>query len=294
MNSSVPVPVPGAEGVGGLLALPDQGAAVTLTNVDCLADDLLLLAVRGNGTLAARGKLRFGVAAAELIQLAARGSVDISDSQITVLDSSSTGDPLLDDALASMTTGATAPSVKIWVGLNRPGLTVRHLAALMAAGTIREGQRKVLGLFPDMRLKITDPERQAQARARLDAIASGASEIGPEQAALAGLADAVGLAAVLYRGDQLKRVRAAAHDDQVATAAWSAGKRKSAASPESSGAGTQGFNLSGVFAVTGSAHYVAHHPPAYGSGSGGIGGSGHHGGAGGGGHHHGGGFGGHH
>jgi Golgi phosphoprotein 3 (GPP34) len=132
----------------GLGTLPDRGAAVTVTNMDWLADDLLLLAVRGNGTRAAREKLRFGVAAAELVQLAARGSVDISDGQITILDSSSTGDPLLDDALASMTTRATVPSAKMWVGLNRPGLAGRHLAALMAAGTIREGQRKTLGLSP--------------------------------------------------------------------------------------------------------------------------------------------------
>lgn len=105
-----------------------------MTVMDWLADDLLLLAVRGNGTLAVRDKLRFGVAAAELVQLAARGRVEVSDGLITVLDSSPAGDPLLDDALASMTAGAAAPSVKTWVGLNRPGLVGRHLAALMGPG----------------------------------------------------------------------------------------------------------------------------------------------------------------
>lgn len=272
--------------------LPDRGAAVTVTNMDWLVDDLLLLAVRGNGTLAARRKLRFGVAAAELVQLAARGSVDISDGQITILDSSPTGDPLLDDALASMTARAAVPSVRTWVGLNRPGLAGRHLAALMAAATIREERRKVLGLFPVTRLEVTDPGRQAQARARLDAIASGTGDIGPEQAAVAGLADAVGLAAILYRGAALKRIRAAAGSDQLASAARSAGTRKTALPADTSRAGTPNLNLPAIWAVTGAAQYVAHHPPAYGAGTGG--GGHHHGGAGGG-HHHGGGVsGGHH
>jgi hypothetical protein len=255
--------------------------------MDWLADDLLLLAVRGNGTLAARKKLRFGVAAAELVQLAARGSVDVSDGQITILDSSSTGDPLLDDALASMKMPATVPSVKMWVGLNRPGLAGRHLAALMAAGTIRQGQRKTLGLFPVTRLEVTDPERQAQARARLDAIASSTGDIGPEQAAVAGLADAVGLAAILYRGAALKRIRAAAGSDQVTSATRSAGQRKTAVPADAYGAGTPGLNLSTICAVTGAARYVAHHPPAYGVGTGGADGGGHHhgGGVSGGGHH---------
>lgn len=258
--------------------------------MDWLADDLLLLAVRGNGTLAVRRRLRFGIAAAELVQLAARGSVDVGDGQITVLDSSPPGDPLLDDALASMTAGAAVPSVRVWVGLNRPGLVGRHMAALMAAGTIRERPRKAAGLFPVMRLEVTGPARLEQARARLDAVASGTAGTGPEQAALAGLVGAVGLDTVLYRGEPLARIRAAAADDQIAGAARSVGKRTTAVPDNAPGTGAPGLDRYSALAITAAAHYVARHPPAYGTHGGGTGSSQYHGGGSGGGHHHGGGL----
>lgn len=177
-----------------------------------LTDDFLLLAVRRNGRLALREKLRFGVAAGELIQLASRGSVDINDGQITILDPTPVGDPLLDDAVAMMTTespAAVPPTIRRWIALYRPGLVGRHVAALKAAEAISEEQRKKLRLFQVTRLVIIDVQRWDRTREQLDAIASGSADIGPEQAALAGLAEAVGLAAVLYRGKARERIKEA-------------------------------------------------------------------------------------
>jgi hypothetical protein len=171
--------------------------------METLAEDLLLLAVRPNGKLGAAPKLRFGLSGSELVRLAAARRVDIVRGRIVVLDAAPTGDDLLDAALQSMSGGRRQPTAKAWVARSRPGLLDRYLDRLAAAGVIRAEGRQVLGLFPGTRWVVVDTARQAQVRARLDAIASGSvapGSLDSEQAAFAGLAGAIGLSALIYPG----------------------------------------------------------------------------------------------
>jgi Golgi phosphoprotein 3 (GPP34) len=171
--------------------------------METLAEDLLLLAVRPNGKLGAAPKLRFGLSGSELVRLAAARRVDIVRGRIVVLDAAPTGDDLLDAALQSMTRGRRQPTAKAWVAHSRPGLVDRYLDRLAAAGVIRSEGRQIMGLFPGTRWVVVDTGRQAQVRARLDAIASGSvapGSLDSEQAAFAGLAGAIGLSALLYPG----------------------------------------------------------------------------------------------
>jgi hypothetical protein len=168
--------------------------------MDELGDDLLLLAASPDGTLAVLPKLRFGLAGSELVRLAAAGRVDVVRGRIVVLDPAPTGDPLLDDALASMTGGRREPTAKAWVARHRPGLVGRYLARAEAAGIIRAHQRKALGFVPVTRWTVLDIARAAQARARLEAVAASTGAVSPEQAALAGLASAIDVAGVVFRG----------------------------------------------------------------------------------------------
>jgi Golgi phosphoprotein 3 (GPP34) len=171
--------------------------------METLAEDLLLLAVRPNGKLGAAPKLRFGLSGSELVRLAAARRVDIVRGRIVVLDAAPTGDDLLDAALQSMTGGRRQPTAKAWVARSRPGLVDRYLDRLAAAGVIRAESRQIMGLFPGTRWVVVDTARQAQVRARLDAIASGSvapGSLDSEQAAFAGLAGAIGLSALIYPG----------------------------------------------------------------------------------------------
>jgi hypothetical protein len=158
--------------------------------MDELGDDLLLLTARPDGTLALSPKLRFGLSGAELVRLAAAGRVDIVRGRIAVLDTAPTGDALLDEALASMTGGRRGPAAKAWVARDRRGLVERYLARAEAAGTLRSERGQRLGFIPVTRWLVVDTARAAQARARLEAIATGNGAVGPDQAALAGLAAA--------------------------------------------------------------------------------------------------------
>jgi Golgi phosphoprotein 3 (GPP34) len=214
--------------------------------MDDLSNDLLLLAVRADGTLALPAKLRFGVAGSELVRLAAAGRVDIVRGRIVVRDTTSTGDPLLDEALASVSGasvsgasvsgasvsgasvsgGGREPTAKAWVARNRPGLVGRYLARAEAAGIIRADRRKALGFIPVTRWMVLDGPRAAQARARLVAAAEGTSPLDPAQAALAGLASAIDVTRVVFPGRDgaaaRKRLRQAAKREPVAADATQA------------------------------------------------------------------------
>ena len=73
-----------------------------------------------------------------------------------------------------MTSGWREPTAKAWVKRVRPGLVERYLARAEAAGAISQHARKALGFIPVTRWVVIDTARAAQARARLEAAASGA------------------------------------------------------------------------------------------------------------------------
>jgi hypothetical protein len=197
--------------------------------METLSDDLILLAIRPNGVIAAAAKLRYGVSGSELVRLAAMGRVGIERGRIIVLDKSPIGDLLLDDALADMADGTRPPSAKKWVASHRGELVRRYLERLAAAGTIRLERRKALGFITVDGWKVIDTGRLAAARARLDAVAQGTGVVGMPEIALAGLATAVGLPAVIYPGfggsaarRQIARAARGAHSAAEVTQAVSA------------------------------------------------------------------------
>ena len=188
--------------------------------MDELSDDLLLFAARADGTLTIPAKLRFGLAGAELVRLAAARRVDIVRGRIVVRDATPVGDPLLDEALASMTGRWREPTAKAWVARHRQGLVGRYLARAEAAGIIGADRRKALGFIPVTRWTVLDTARAAQARARLEAAAANTGTLDLAQAALAGLASAIDVTRLVFPGRAgtaaRKRLRQAAKREPAA------------------------------------------------------------------------------
>jgi hypothetical protein len=125
-----------------------------------------------------------------------------------VTDQSPGLDPFLDAALANLDGSRRGVRAKAWVSHPRRGITEAYLERLAAGGVLQAEQGTRLGIFPVTRWRITDARRQAEARARLDAIALSAGPVSTAQAALGGLAYAAGLGAVLYPGRANRQARA--------------------------------------------------------------------------------------
>lgn len=193
------------------------------TAMEDLAADLIVLAARRDGKLDVLAKLRFGLSASELVRLAAARRIDIAGERILVLDTAPTGDLLLDEALARVMERKRPNTAKAYVARPRPGLVKRYLARLEDDGIIQADRRTVLRFIPVTRWVIVDTARVARSRATLQAVAGGAGTVEPAQAALAGLACAIGAASYVFPGvpgvPARKRLREAAMRDPAAAAA---------------------------------------------------------------------------
>jgi hypothetical protein len=224
--------------------------------MDELAEDLLLIAVSSDGTLVIPVKLRFGLAGSELVRLAAAGRVEVVRGAIVIRDSASTGDQLLDEALASMVGGWRKTPAKAWVARHRAGLVERYLSRAEAAGTISAHRRRALGFIPVTRWEVVDTARAAQARARLEAAAASAGALDPGQAALAGLASAIDVTHFVFPGRAgaavRKRLREAARREPTAADATAAvaAAGSSAAQRAATDAATQAAMDAAVRAAT--------------------------------------------
>ena len=176
--------------------------------METLGEDLVLLAIRpGNGTIAAKDRLAYGLRGSELVRLAASGRVGITGDRIVVLDGGPTGDERLDAALASLAGARRPPRPKTWVGHPPARICDVYLARLAAAGAIREERGTRLGFIPLIRWRMADPARAADSRARLDAIVQASGPVNTAEAAYAGLASASGLGPVLYPGSAGRPLR---------------------------------------------------------------------------------------
>ncbi|HEY3907116.1 MAG TPA: GPP34 family phosphoprotein [Streptosporangiaceae bacterium] len=184
--------------------------------MDTLGDDLLLLAIDPKrGRVRAVHLVRYGLMGAELIRLVASELVLIKDGRLVVAEpATATGDLQLDTALASIADASKPPKPKSWASKPRRGIVTGYLTKLANAGKIHRsaGTRA--------RWQVADQAGLATARARLDAIAVGTGPVDLEQAAYGGLAHALQLDRLLYRGWDNRAVRK--RMKEIAQGKWTA------------------------------------------------------------------------
>ncbi|MGI8452052.1 MAG: GOLPH3/VPS74 family protein [Streptosporangiaceae bacterium] len=90
---------------------------------ETLGEDLVLLSIRpGNGLIATRQRIGYGLRGSELVRLAASGRIAITNDRIVVLDDRPTGDERLDAALVSLVRARRPEQPKSWV--SRPGARI--------------------------------------------------------------------------------------------------------------------------------------------------------------------------
>src|SRR5215469_8480993 len=181
--------------------------------MDTLGEDLVLLSLGpDSGRVRTAQKIGYGLMGSELVRLAASGRVDVQAGRIIVLGGAPTGHAELDVALASIAASRRPPRAERWVGRPPRDICGAYLERLAAAGRVRREGRLLT------RWRIVDVQRVTEARARLEAIAVPGAELDQAEAALGGLAHAIGLDAVLYPGRANRHVRKRLQ--QIARGQW--------------------------------------------------------------------------
>jgi hypothetical protein len=181
-----------------------------------LAEQVLLIALddeRGKDTTGWGSDP--GLAAALLLDLAARELVQVVDDRIVAVDGPDPGHELLRDAHAAITADDKPRRARHWVDkLPRElkPLKQRVARGLVERGVLGEERSKILGLFESTRFPEADPAVERDLRERLGAVLVTGREPTEEEALLIGLLHPLGLIEkVVARADrQAARARAKA------------------------------------------------------------------------------------
>ena len=175
-----------------------------------LAEDLIILSIRGDGKMVRWNQIRLGIVGAELIRLAAHRRIRVErrrllwyvSGAIHLVDDTATGDSNLDRHLRALVGhAATPPSLGSWIGhYDRDEIRDSYMQRLCDTGVLRRERNEARSWpFRRTRWPILATSRATRAHARLDAALDAGDHASPEQTSLAGLASAIKLHEHLYR-----------------------------------------------------------------------------------------------
>src|SRR5690349_10988392 len=143
-----------------------------------IAEDLLLLLYNDESGKPITGNpgLDYSLAGAVLIELTLLGRVDIAvagedvkEGRLKVLDTSSTGDAILDERLAMLAEKAGQKPKNLMGKLSKK-LRDQVLARLAERGVLEADKGRVLGLFPVTRWPAKDARHEAEVRTALESV----------------------------------------------------------------------------------------------------------------------------
>lgn len=160
-----------------------------------------------------RNTLGLVLAGAVLVDLAAAGHLrtaedgeDVKEGRLVVETDGSTGDDLLDDALAIVRT-KEGKKPKATLEKLRKGLRERVLERLVAAGELRRDEQTTLKVLSTVRWPAGDGHREDEIRRDIDAVLLRGAEPDERSAALIGLLVAVDAAAKAVPSDDKRALK---------------------------------------------------------------------------------------
>jgi Golgi phosphoprotein 3 GPP34 len=148
------------------------------------------------------------IAGGVLMELALRENIDTDLKSLFVVNPKPTGDALLDDFLAEITAEPERHPSAWWIdrlSTRHPDLVERILGRLVAAGILREEERKFLWVFSHRAYPQVSGREEREAKARLMSVLFKDEVPNPRDTLLLGLANSTGvLSAILSREEQDK------------------------------------------------------------------------------------------
>jgi hypothetical protein len=178
-----------------------------------LYEEIMLLALRDDKGTLLTYVAEFAIAGALLAELMLDGRIAITDAKkqhVGTRDTSPTGDPILDEALARIAKRKRPASVVAWLGQLAGAKWLRHRAAqqLCRRGILRADEKTVLLFFKQKLYPELDPmpERRLLERMRA-AVTSESGTVDPRTAAVISLAHGTHLLSAALGKDVVKRRR---------------------------------------------------------------------------------------
>jgi hypothetical protein len=156
------------------------------------------------------------IAGGILMELALRGNIDTDLKSLFVVNPNPTGDPLLDEFLQKIISVPERHSSSWWIdqlSTRNGDLSARILARLVAAGILREEERRFLWVFSRRAYPQVSGREEREAKARLLAVLFNDEVPDPRDTLLLGLANSTDVLSAILTGDE--REKAAPRIDEV-------------------------------------------------------------------------------
>jgi hypothetical protein len=149
------------------------------------------------------------VAAGILMELALRRRIDTDQTSLFIIDSTPTGDTLLDEILDEIKAEADTHSSAWWidsVSMRHDGLIDRVLHRLVSAGVLQEEERTFLWVFSHRAYPQVTGREEREAKARLMGVLFKDELPDPRDTLLLGLANATGALSKILSDDEMRKV----------------------------------------------------------------------------------------
>ena len=176
------------------------------------AEEILLLALDDEtGRFVRMGTqgLGYPLAGAVLMDLALRGKIDADLEKVEVIDSSPTGEPLLDGPLERIVSESEPFSAREWIGRLLPeseAVEEGALSRLVERGVLRREEKRVLWVFKERRYPMVDDTEEKEVKRRLVDLLLSDEIPSPRDVALIALVDACDLLGTVLSAREVERV----------------------------------------------------------------------------------------
>ncbi|MFD3327407.1 GPP34 family phosphoprotein [Streptomyces sp. NPDC058701] len=195
-----------------------------------LAEEIVLLSLDDeSGSAKQRQAASWAVAGGILLELVLAGKIAVEGKHLELVDTTPTGDPLLDSRTALVETwmrGRRKRRVTEWLTKDQSKAVAAALERLCERGVVVEEKRKALGVFPIRRYPEADAAVERELRDRLRVVVLEGAEPDTRTAGLIALIHSAKLHRLAFPDGQRKEI--AARMEEIATGQWAAGSVRSA------------------------------------------------------------------
>lgn len=201
-----------------------MGMAITL------AEEIMLLSLDDeSGSAKRRQAVGWAVSGGILLDLVLAGRVTVSGTYLGLVNTTPTGDPLLDSRTALIETwlrGRKRQQVAKWLTKDHTKAVDAALESLCRRGVVVEEKHRALGVFPVRRYPEADGAVEAEVRERLHAVVLGGAQPDTRTAGLIALIHSAKLHRLAFPDSPQKQV--AARMSEVAAGHWAAASVRAA------------------------------------------------------------------